>query len=68
MTWPEANGEWWREKIERTRRRDRDTDRSLRSHGWEIVRVWEHADLEGAAQRIAETVATRLRDLAGAPR
>src|SRR4051794_9461541 len=30
-SWPKANGEWWRTKIEATRRRDRDTDARLRS-------------------------------------
>lgn len=28
-TWPEANGAWWREKIEGNRSRDEDTNRRL---------------------------------------
>jgi len=45
-TWPKANAEWWRSKIEANRARDADTDRQLRAAGWTVIRVWEH---EGAA-------------------
>jgi DNA mismatch endonuclease (patch repair protein) len=40
-TWPKANAEWWRAKIEANRRRDRDTDARLEAAGWEVVRIWE---------------------------
>ena len=43
-TWPKANEEFWREKIETNRLRDRDTDRRLAEAGWSVVRVWEHED------------------------
>jgi DNA mismatch endonuclease, patch repair protein len=33
-TWPKANGDYWRRKILRNRRRDRDTDRKLARAGW----------------------------------
>jgi DNA mismatch endonuclease (patch repair protein) len=59
MTWPEANAEWWRNKIAATQRRDRDTDRSLQDRGWTVVRVWEHEEVEAAAQRVLDTVAGR---------
>ena len=41
-TWPKHNAEFWREKIEANRQRDRDTDRRLIEEGWRVVRVWEH--------------------------
>ena len=47
-TWPKNNAEFWREKIETNRRRDRDTDRRLAEAGWTVVRVWEHEDAEAA--------------------
>lgn len=56
-TWPVANAEWWRTKIERTRARDRDTDRRLTEAGWTVVRVWEHEPVEAAADRVAGAVA-----------
>jgi len=56
MTWPEANAAWWREKIERTRARDRDTDARLGDAGWTVVRIWEHEDAQAAADRVAHAV------------
>jgi DNA mismatch endonuclease (patch repair protein) len=58
-TWPKKNSDWWREKIERNRRRDWETDRLLQSAGWKAVRVWEHDDLRVAAETIARIVRKR---------
>jgi DNA mismatch endonuclease (patch repair protein) len=55
-TWPKANADFWREKIETNRRRDRDTDRRLGSLGWCVIRVWEHEDPETAASKIEAVV------------
>lgn len=55
-TWPKANASWWREKIERNKRRDSDTDHRLASAGWTVVRIWEHSDMETEAERLAEIV------------
>lgn len=55
-TWPKANAEFWKAKIEGNIDRDRDTDRRLTSAGWTVVRAWEHVDPEEAAQRIAEVL------------
>lgn len=64
-TWPKANAEFWREKIERNRERDTDTDRRLAEVGWKVIRVWEHEDPEEAAQAIEAIVNQRRADLAG---
>jgi DNA mismatch endonuclease (patch repair protein) len=53
MTWPRANGAWWREKIEANQRRDADTDQRLANAGWTVIRVWEHDDPTDAADAIA---------------
>jgi DNA mismatch endonuclease, patch repair protein len=58
-TWPKANAEWWRAKLEATQRRDRDTDKRLVEGGWAPVRVWEHEPTEIAAGRIERLVASR---------
>lgn len=60
-TWPKANADWWRAKIEENRRRDRDTDQTLISEGWAVLRFWAHCDPEKAASQIAETVSGRMR-------
>lgn len=54
-TSPRNNAEWWREKLAGNVRRDRDTDERLRQIGWTSVRIWEHEDMEVAADRV-ETV------------
>jgi DNA mismatch endonuclease (patch repair protein) len=56
MTWPKANAEWWRAKIEANIARDRRTDADLREAGWTVVRVWEHEDPPNAADRVEEAV------------
>jgi len=58
-TWPAANAEFWREKIETNRLRDRDTDARLEAQGWAIVRVWEHETPTRAADRIEQLVRGR---------
>lgn len=55
-TWPRANGDWWKRKLEDNRSRDRDTDNALSSAGWRIVRVWEHEVTCGAADRVEGAV------------
>jgi DNA mismatch endonuclease (patch repair protein) len=59
-SWPKANAEWWRTKIEATRERDRDTDAQLAANGWQVVRVWEHEPPEAAADRVEALVRAGL--------
>ncbi len=42
-TWPAHNAAFWRAKIEGNRARDRAQTRWLRSRGWRVLRIWEHA-------------------------
>lgn len=58
-TLPKANADWWRQKLERNRARDRETDLLLLEQGWFPVRVWEHEDMAEAAVRISEIVRER---------
>ena len=58
-TWPKANADFWRTKIETNRRRDADTDERLAGAGWEVVRIWEHEDPAEAARLIAARVRAR---------
>ncbi|MBD0693638.1 very short patch repair endonuclease [Streptomyces sp. CBMA123] len=58
-TWPKNNAAFWREKIEKNRARDRDTDARLAEAGWVSVRVWEHERAAEAAARIFAIVHER---------
>lgn len=42
---PKTNSEWWEEKINSNRARDRRQTARLSALGWNVIRVWEH-DLE----------------------
>jgi len=61
-TWPKANAAWWKAKIEANQRRDRATDAALEAAGWAVVRVWEHEEVEAAADRVAEALDERVED------
>lgn len=58
-TQPRANADYWREKIARNIERDRETDAELAAAGWVAVRVWEHEDVEPAADHIEALVVAR---------
>lgn len=53
---PLHNGEWWRDKLARNQRRDRDTDRRLVEVGWTVFRAWEHDEPSEVAERISQRV------------
>ena len=55
-SWPKQNARFWREKIERNRCRDSDTNERLRALGWQVVRVWEHEPVESVARRIIDMI------------
>jgi DNA mismatch endonuclease (patch repair protein) len=40
---PRKNTEYWREKIRRNILRDHKNVRWLRTKGWHVIRIWEHA-------------------------
>lgn len=51
-----TNSDFWREKIERNRERDLETNRLLQEAGWRVVRAWEHEDPEDVASRVGDLV------------
>ncbi|MFJ8620977.1 very short patch repair endonuclease [Streptomyces clavifer] len=53
------NAEFWQDKIEGNRNRDRETNDILRAADWTVMRVWEHEAPEVAAETIAEVVQAR---------
>lgn len=53
---PVHNRDWWQNKIDRNRSRDRDTDEKLRNAGWHVLRVWEHVPTEQIVSEIYHVV------------
>lgn len=39
---PSTRAKYWRDKIERNKRRDREVNRHYEERGWRTVRIWEH--------------------------
>jgi DNA mismatch endonuclease (patch repair protein) len=60
-TVPRSNEEWWRRKIEGTRRRDDETASHLAALGWEVLRFWCHEEAAAAADAVAAGVRNRTR-------
>ena len=58
-TWPSANADWWRTKIERNRERDAETNRLMTEDGWRPIRIWEHEDPDEAVELIVATLDAR---------
>jgi len=56
-TQAKANAVFWKEKIERNKKRDADTNERLQQAGWVVIRVWEHVDPTVAANEIAGVIA-----------
>lgn len=56
---PKSNTEWWAEKLESNRARDRRVDRLLTEAGWTVLRFWEHEDAANVASVIIETISRR---------
>ena len=62
---PKQNTEWWTEKLESNRQRDHDTDRRLRSNGWEVLRFWEHDNPLECAEIVHDVVLARRASIGG---
>lgn len=52
FTTPKNNRDWWVDKIETNRQRDRRVDQQFIGVGWKPVHIWEHEDPAEAADRL----------------
>jgi len=53
---PKINTEWWLEKVEDNRRRDKRKTLMLKKHGWLVLRYWEHDINQGNTIKIAKKI------------
>jgi DNA mismatch endonuclease (patch repair protein) len=53
---PKSNQSYWQPKIRRNIDRDAEVDAALRSHGWMVLRFWEHEPVEAAAAAVEATL------------
>jgi DNA mismatch endonuclease, patch repair protein len=64
-TWEHKLSPFWRDKLRTNRARDRRNFRRLRSHGWKVIRLWQHqiiTNIEDSIARITGTVAPKQVD------
>ena len=59
---PKTNADYWRQKIQRNRDRDKETDRILADAGWTVLRFWEHENPSDAAYVIVKAWQARVDD------
>lgn len=55
-TIPRNNHDWWESKIKANRDRDNETGATLRAMGYQVLRFWEHEDVQSAANLVEATV------------
>lgn len=54
---PKSNVRYWKSKIARNRKRDKEVSAELKRTGWRVVRIWEHIvykDLSKSVSRIVK--------------
>ncbi len=62
--WKDKLSPYWKQKIERNRKRDQSNFRKFRMDGWLVIRLWEHEverDAESCIDRIQAAVRRRSR-------
>jgi len=58
---PKTNTEYWEQKINANRKRDRRVARELRAQDWKVLRIWESdvkADVQRCVNRIVRTLSS----------
>jgi DNA mismatch endonuclease (patch repair protein) len=59
-TMPRSNEAFWQDKLARNRERDATVNELLAAAGWTVVRVWEHEEIDAAADRVESAVRESL--------
>jgi DNA mismatch endonuclease (patch repair protein) len=59
-TMPRSNEAFWRDKLSRNQERDATVNGLLDAAGWTVVRVWEHEEIDAAADRVESAVRKSL--------
>jgi DNA mismatch endonuclease, patch repair protein len=59
-TMPRSNEAFWQDKLTRNQERDAKVNDLLTAAGWTVVRIWEHEEIESAADRVESAVRESL--------
>jgi DNA mismatch endonuclease (patch repair protein) len=64
---PAVNDWYWAPKLRRNVERDRAADETLAQAGWQVVRIWEHENLEAAVAAVIAAVGAREPSVGSGP-
>lgn len=56
---PKSNIEYWKNKIDRNRKRDKLVNHELKKQGWKVIRLWEYEikqNFEKSIKRIVDVI------------
>jgi len=57
---PQTNIEYWSQKIEHNRKRDKEVNRKLKKDSWKVIRLWEY-DIKKNFQRCVLKILSAVR-------
>jgi DNA mismatch endonuclease (patch repair protein) len=57
---PKTRVAFWKAKLARNTRRDREVGRALREYGWQVLRIWEHELARKDEARLARRIRRAL--------
>lgn len=60
-SWEHKVSDFWKQKINKNRERDRRNHRKLKEMGWTVIRLWQH-DLERDFQECIERIIAAVND------
>jgi DNA mismatch endonuclease (patch repair protein) len=60
---PSTNSQFWEEKLETNKKRDRRVNRVLRNDGWRVIRVWEHELASSKQPRLAARIKNTIKKI-----
>ena len=58
-TWPATNRDWWAQKLNSNRARDKANSQALQRAGWSVLRVWAHDAPEVLVAEVERRLAVR---------
>lgn len=56
---PQTNVEYWKNKISRNRKRDKEVNCILKKDGWGVIRLWEY-DVKNSFDKCIQTIFNQL--------
>lgn len=61
-SWEHKVSDFWKQKINKNRERDRKNHKKLKEMGWTVIRLWQH-DLERDFQECIEKIVAAVRNV-----